>query len=180
MQARQTRTTARHNRTADPLQRFLPTPPDSIRQEQGKPAEGLPSYRASRPCAPPARIHLSMAKNAARCMSPRSTLRCPMHRTPLAIAPHSVGHRTALLSLCQDNPCFCTTVFPHLELRIPGCIKSPPDMQKKPQSETGNHPTPPAPARSTTRNPRFLIATKPISQFKILCSNFPSSAFLNS
>lgn len=88
--APQTHTTARHNRAADPLQRFLPTPPDSIRQEQGKPAEGLPSYRASRPCAPPARIHLSMAKNAARCMSPRSTLRCPMHRTPLSIAPHSI------------------------------------------------------------------------------------------
>ena len=95
-------------------------------------------------------------------------------------APHSVDHRTALLSLSQDNPCFCTTVFPHLELRIPGCIKSPPDMPKKPQSETGNHPTPPALARSTTPNPKFLIATKPILQFKILCSNFPSSAFLNS
>lgn len=103
--APQTHTTARHNRAADPLQRFLPTPPDSIRQERGKPAEGLPSYRASRPCAPPARIHLSMAKNAARCMSPRSTLRCPMHRTPLAIAPHSIpSARTALLLHHRISP----------------------------------------------------------------------------
>lgn len=103
--APQTHTTARHNRAADPLQRFLPTPPDSIRQEQGKPAEGLPSYRASRPCAPPARIHLSMAKNAARCMSPRSTLRCPMHRTPLAIAPHSIpSARTPLLLHHRISP----------------------------------------------------------------------------
>lgn len=105
MQARQAHTTARHNRAADPLQRFSPTPPDSIRQEQGKPAEGLPSYRASRPCAPPARIHLSMAKNAARCMSPRSTLRCPMHRTPLAIAPHSIpSARTTLLLHHRISP----------------------------------------------------------------------------
>lgn len=103
--APQTHTTARHNRTADPLQRFLPTPPDSIRQERGKPAEGLPSYRASRPCAPPARIHLSMAKNAARCMSPRSTLRCPMHRTTLAIAPHSIlSARTTLLLHHRISP----------------------------------------------------------------------------
>lgn len=163
--APQTHTTARHNRAADPLQRFLPTPPDSIRQEQGKPAEGLPSYRASRPCAPPARIHLSMAKNAARCDARCTALRWPSHRTPF----HQPG-----------QPCFCTTVLSHLELRIPGCIKSPPDMPKKPQSETENHPTPPAPARSTPPNPKFQIATKPILQVKILCSNFPSSAFLNS
>lgn len=105
MQARPTRTTARHSRAADPLQRFLPHPPDSIRQERRKPAEGLPSYRASRPCAPPARIHLSMAKNAARCMSPRSTLRCPMHRTPLAIAPHSIpSARTTLLLHHRISP----------------------------------------------------------------------------
>ncbi len=105
MQARQARTTARHNRAADPLQRFLPPPPDGISQERGKPAEGLPSYRASRPCAPPARIHLSMAKNAARCMSPRSTLRCSMHRTPLAIAPHSIpSARTTLLLHHRISP----------------------------------------------------------------------------
>lgn len=112
--APQAHTTARHSRTADPLQRFLPTPPDSIRQEQGKPAEGLPSYRASRPCAPPARIHLSMAKNAARCMSPRSTLRCPMHRTPLAIAPHSIpSARTTLLLHHRISPSVTTHPWLH-------------------------------------------------------------------
>ena len=88
-----------------PSAEVSPHPPDSIRQERGKPAEGLPSYRASRPCAPPARIHLSMAKNAARCMSPRSTLRCPMHRTPLAIAPHSIPSAwTALLLHHRISP----------------------------------------------------------------------------
>lgn len=105
MQARQARTTARHNRAADPLQRFLPTLLTASGRSGGKPAEGLPSYRASRPCAPPARIHLSMAKNAARCMSPRSTLRCPMHRTPLAIAPHSIpSARTTLLLHHRISP----------------------------------------------------------------------------
>lgn len=148
-----------------PSAEVYPHPPDSIRQERGKPAEGLPSYRASRPCAPPARIHLSMAKNAARCDARCTALRWPSHRTPF---PQ------------PGQPCFCTTVLSHLELRIPGCIKSPPDMPKKPQSETENHPTPPAPARSTTPNPKFQIATKSILQVKILCSNFPSSAFLNS
>lgn len=96
-----------------PSAEVSPHPPDSIRQEQGKPAEGLPSYRASRPCAPPARIHLSMAKNAARCMSPRSTLRCPMHRTPLAIAPHSIpSARTTLLLHHRISP----SGTPHLWL----------------------------------------------------------------
>lgn len=88
-----------------PSAEVFPHPPDSIRQERGKPAEGLTSYRASRPCAPPARIHLSMAKKAARCMSPRSTLRCPMHRTPLSIAPHSIpSARTTLLLHHRISP----------------------------------------------------------------------------
>lgn len=101
----QTHTTARHNRAADPLQRFLPTLLTASGRSGGKPAEGLPSYRASRPCAPPARIHLSMAKNAARCMSPHSTLRCPMHRTPLSIAPHSFpSARTTLLLHHRISP----------------------------------------------------------------------------
>ena len=136
MQARQAHTTARHSRTADPLQRFLPSPPDSIRQEQGKPAEGLPSYRASRPCAPPARIHLSMAKNAARCMSPRSTLRCPMHRTPLAIAPHSFPS-------ARTTPAFAPPYFPIWNSASLVASKARPICRKSLRAKPGITPLPP-------------------------------------
>lgn len=147
MQARQTRTTARHNRAADPLQRFLPTPPDSIRQERGKPAEGLPSYRASRPCAPPARIHLSMAKNAARCMSPRSTLRCPMHRTPLAIAPHSIpSARTTLLLHHRISP--SGTPHPWLHQKPARYAEKASERNRKPPHSTRSSPF---------HAPKFLI-----------------------
>ena len=139
MQARQAHTTARHNRAADPLQRFLPTPPDSIRQDRGKPAEGLPSYRASRPCAPPARIHLSMAKNAARCMSPRSTLRCPMHRTPLAIAPHSIpSARTTLLLHHRISP--SGTTHPWLHQKPARYAEKASERNRKPPHSTRSGP----------------------------------------
>lgn len=139
MQARQAHTTARHNRAADPLQRFLPTPPDSIRQERGKPAEGLPSYRASRPCAPPACIHLSMAKNAACCMSPRSTLRCPMHRTPLAIAPHSIpSARTTLLLHHRISP--SGTPHPWLHQKPARCAGKASERNRKPPHSTRSSP----------------------------------------
>lgn len=139
MQARQAHTTARHSRAADPLQRFLPSPPDSIRQEQGKPAEGLPSYRASRPCAPPARIHLSMTKNAARCMSPRSTLRCPMHRTPLTIAPHSIpSARTTLLLHHRISP--SGTPHPWLHQKPARYAEKASERNRKPPHSTRSGP----------------------------------------
>ena len=168
--APQTHTTARHNRAADPLQRFLPTPPDSIRQEQGKPAEGLPSYRASRPCAPPARIHLSMAKNAAHCMSPRSTLRCPMHRTPLAIAPHSSpSARTALLLHHRISP--SGTPHPWLHQKPARCAGKASERNRKPPHSTRSGPfhnpkSPIADCRKThfpSQNSMFKFPTQCIS-----------------
>ncbi len=172
MQARQAHTTARHNRAADPLQRFLPTlltasgrSGGSLQRVCHRIGRAAPAPRLPASTFPWRKTQHAACAHAACCDARCTALRWPSHRTPF---PQ------------PGQPCFCTTVFPHLELRIPGCIKSPSDMQKKPQSETGNHPTPPAQARSSPPNPKFLIATKPILQFKILCSNFPSSAFLNS
>lgn len=97
MQARQARTTARHNRAADPLQRFLPT----LLTASGRSGGSLQRvcHRIGRAAPAP---HL-----------PASTF--PWRKTQHAAmldAPHSVGHRTALHSLSQDNPAFAPPYFP--------------------------------------------------------------------
>ena len=90
MQARQAHTTARHNRAADPLQRFFPTLLTASGRSGGSLQRVCHRIGRADPAPHQPVTHRSLAKNAARCMSPRSTLRCPMHRTPLAIAPHSI------------------------------------------------------------------------------------------
>ena len=166
MQARQARTTARHNRAADPLQRFLPTLLTASGRSGGKPAEGLPSYRASRPCAPPARIHLSMAKNAARCMSPRSTLRCPMHRTPLAIAPHSIpSARTTLLLHHRISP--SGTPHPWLHQKPARCAGK---ASERNRGTTPLHPLQPVP-QPEIPDCRLPQNPFPESKFPVLISH---------
>lgn len=140
MQARQAHTTARHNRAADPLQRFLPT----LRTTSGRSGGSLQRvcHRIGRAApAPrlPACIHLSMAKNAARCMSPRSTLRCPMHRTPLAIAPHSIpSARTTLLLHHRISP--SGTPHPWLHQKPARCAGKASERNRKPPHSTRSSP----------------------------------------
>lgn len=134
MQARQARTTARHNRAADPLQRFLPT----LLTASGRSGGSLQRvcHRIGR-AAPAPRLPASTFP-----WRKRSTLHEPTQHAAMPDAAHSVGHRTALRPISQDSPAFAPLHFP-------------------------------------IRNTASLIATKPISQFKIPCSNFPSSTFLN-
>ena len=97
MQARQARTTARHNRAADPLQRFLPT----LLTASGRSGGSLQRvcHRIGR-AAPAPRLPASTFP-----WRKRSTLRCSMHRTPLAIAPHSIpSARTTLLLHHRISP----------------------------------------------------------------------------
>lgn len=104
MQARQARTTARHNRAADPLQRFLPT----LLTASGRSGGSLQRVchrigrAALRPTCPHPPFHGEK----------RSTLHEPTQHAAMLDAPHSVGHRTALHSLSQDNPAFAPPYFP--------------------------------------------------------------------
>lgn len=166
MQARQTRTTARHNRAADPLQRFLPTPPDSIRQERGKPAEGLPSYRASRPCAPPA-SHTPFPGEK------RSTLHEPTQHAAMPDAPHSVGHRTALHSLSQANPAFAPPYFPIWNYTSLVASKARPICRKSLRAKPGTtplHPLQPVP-RPQISNSRLPQSPFSKSKFSVQISH---------
>lgn len=170
MQARQTHTTARPIEQQTLCRGFSPPLLTASSRSGGKPAEGLPSYRASRPCAPPARIHLSMAKNAARCMSPRSTLRCPMHRTPLAIAPHSIpSARTALLLHHRISP--SGTPHPWLHQKPARYAEKASERNRKPPHSTRSSPfhNPKSPipdchkAHSPSRNSLFKFPIQCIS-----------------
>lgn len=139
MQARQAHTTARHNRAADPLQRFLPTLLTASGRSGGSLQRVCHRIGRAAPCAPPARIHLSMAKNAARCMSPRSTLRCPMHRTPLAIAPHSIpSARTTLLLRHRISP--SGTPHPWLHQKPARYAEKASERNRKPPHSTRSGP----------------------------------------
>lgn len=148
MQARQAHTTARHNRAADPLQRFLPTlltasgrSGGSLQRVCHRIGRAAPAPRLPASTFPWRKTQRAARAHAARCDARCTALRWPSHRTPF---PQ------------PGQPCFCTTVFPHLELCIPGCIKSPPDMPEKPQSETGE---PPYSTRSSPfHNPKSPIA----------------------
>ena len=104
MQARQARTTARHNRAADPLQRFLPT----FLTASGRSGGSLQRvcHRIGR-AAPAPRLPASTFP-----WRKRSTLHEPTQHAAMPDAAHSVGHRTALHSLSQDNPAFAPPYFP--------------------------------------------------------------------
>lgn len=141
MQARQAHTTARHNRAADPLQRFLPTLLTASGRSRGKPAEGLPSYRASRHCAPPVAHPPFQGEK-------RSALHKPTQHAAMPDAAHSVGHRTALHSISQDSPAFAPPHFPIRNTASlvaskarPMCRKS---LRAKPET-TPLHPLRPVP-----------------------------------
>lgn len=124
----------------------------------GKPAEGLPSYRASRPCAPPA-SHTPFPGEK------RSTLHEPTQHAAMPDAPHSVGHRTALHSISQDNPAFAPPYFPIWNSASLVASKARPICRRSLRAKPGTTP---------------LHPLRPVPRPQIPNSRLPQSPFSNS
>lgn len=145
-----------------PSAEISPTHPGSISQEPGKSAEGLPPYRTSCPCAPPAG-HTPFSDEK------RSALHEPTQHAAMPDAAHSVGHRTALHLLSQNSPAFAPPNFPVKNSAPLTTTRACPMRRKSPratQETTPLHPLRPVPQpgipncqwpQSPFHNPKFLI-----------------------